>query len=72
MIQNKLSQELTVKDNLKSIIGFGPDLSNKFCYKLGINPKTKLSALNSRKKEAFIRLLTELSQNTTEGSYRNK
>ena len=72
MIQNKLSQELTIKDNLKSIVGFGPHLSSQFCYKLGINPKTKLSSLNSTKREAFIKMLTELSQNTIEGSYKEK
>lgn len=72
MIQNKLSQELTIKDNLKSIAGFGPHSSDQFCYKLGINPRTKLSSLNSAKKEAFIKMLTELSQNTTEVSYKDK
>ena len=72
MIQNKLSNDLTIADNLKSIIGFGPYLSNKFCFKLGINPKTKLSALSSKKKEAFIRLMTELSQNVKEAPYKER
>jgi len=73
MIQNKLSLNLSVSDNLKTIKGFGPYLTNKLCSKLGISPLIPLSSLNSRKRDAFFRLITEISKNPAPaGSYQQQ
>jgi len=72
MIQNKLSLNLSVSENLKKIPGFGSYLTNKLCYKLGILPQTPLSLLSTRKKDAFIRLVTEISKNTTSGNFKDQ
>ena len=72
MIQNKLSLNLSVSDNLKTISGFGPYLTSKLCSKLGISPHIPLSSLTPRKKDAFLRMITEISKNTVPGSYKKQ
>ena len=72
MIQNKLSLNLSISDNLKHIPGFGPHLSNQLCYKLGISPDIPLSSISNRKKDAFIRMVTEISKNTTAVNYKDQ
>lgn len=73
MIQNKLTLTLSVSENLKTIPGFGPHVSNKLCFKLGINPQSTLSSLSPHKRDAFIRLLTEISRkNTSPGKYQSQ